>query len=317
LSANGPSNTWLYELKESDMSNDIDGFHHIGLIGRDLDRLAARYEHLGFALTPVSVPRFPLSPGGEPEPVGAGNRHAIFRDSYLELLGVLDRTRWDGIPVAQKGAFDLDRPLARYEGLHVLHLGTSDLDAVRSRLEQSGLNPFAIRPFQRPVETERGEQMMHARYLSLPSDHTPEALFQIAQHETPELVLQPRHMHHPNGAKALRDIMMCVADVEDAVKRYEAIAEVSAERDGRIRRLKLRRSDIVITDTKGLSGLLPYPKVPALPFLAGFTLVADLKTTREYLGSQHISADTMGETLVVGPAWAGGAFVRFCDQTSA
>jgi hypothetical protein len=103
------------------MSNDIDGLHHIGLVGRDLDRLAAQYERLGFALTPVSVPRFSLSPGGEPEPVGAGNRHAIFRDSYLELLGVLDR------------------PLARYEGLHVLHLGASDLDAVRSRPEQSGL----------------------------------------------------------------------------------------------------------------------------------------------------------------------------------
>lgn len=299
------------------MSNDIDGFHHVGLVGRDLDRLAAQYERLGFALTPVSVPRFHLSPGGEPEPVGAGNRHAIFRDSYLELLGVLDRTRWDSIPVAQKGAFDLDRPLARYEGLHVLHLGTSDLDAVRNRLEQSGLNPSAIRPFQRTVETERGKQMMHARYLSLPTDCAPEALFQIAQHETPELVLQPRYMHHPNGAKGLRDVIMCVVDVEDAAKRYEVIAGVPAERDGRVKRLKLGRSDIVITDTKGLVDLLPSPKVPVLPFLAGFTLDADLRTTRDYLGGQRISADAMGQMLVVGPVWAGGTFIRFCDQESA
>ena len=80
------------------MANDIDGLHHIGLVGRDLARLAAQYERLGFALTPVSLPRFPLSPGGAPEPVGAGNRHAIFRDSYLELLGVLDRPRWDVRP---------------------------------------------------------------------------------------------------------------------------------------------------------------------------------------------------------------------------
>jgi hypothetical protein len=59
---------------------------------------------------------------------------------------------------------------------------------------------------------------------------------------------------------------------------------------------------VVITDTKGLAGLLPYPKVPVLPFLAGFTLAADLKITRDYLGGQRISADAMGETLVVGPA---------------
>lgn len=296
--------------------NDINGFHHIGLVGRDLDRLAAQYERLGFALTPVSVPRFPLSPGGEPEPVGAGNRHAIFRDSYLELLGVLDRARWNSIPVAQKGAFDLDRPLARYEGLHVLHLGTSNLDAVRRRLERLGLNPSAIRPFQRPVETESGTQMMHARYLSLPNDYAPEALFQIAQHETAELVLQPRHMHHPNGVKALRDIIMCVADVEDTAKRYEAIAGVPAERDGRVQRLKLGRSDIVITDTKGLVDLLPCSKVPILPFLAGFTLAADLKMTSEYLGNQRISAVAMGETLVVEPVWAGGTFIRFYDRKS-
>jgi hypothetical protein len=299
------------------MSDDIDGFHHLGLVGRDLDRLAAQYERLGFALTPVSVPRFPLSPGGEPEPVGAGNRHAIFRDSYLELLGVRDRARWDSIPVAQKGAFDLDRPLARYEGLHVLHLGAGDLDAVRRRLDQSGLHPSAIRPFQRPVETETGQRMMHARYLSLPPDYAPEALFQIAQHETPELVLQPRHMHHPNGAKALRDIIMCVADAEDTAKRYGAIAGVPAERDGPAKRLRLGRSDIVITDPKGLGDLLPYPKIPALPFLAGFTLAADLRTTREYLAGQRIPADAMGETLVVGPAWAGGTFVRFSDRESA
>lgn len=299
------------------MSNDVDGFHHVGLVGRDLDRLAAQYERLGFALTPVSVPRFPLSPGGEPEPVGAGNRHAIFRDSYLELLGVLDRTRWDSIPVAQKGTFDLDRPLARYEGLHVLHLGTNDLDAVRNRLEQSGLNPSEIRPFQRPVETETGKQVMRARYLSLPDNCAPEALFQIAQHETPELVLQPRHMHHPNGAKALRDVIMCVADVEHAARRYEAIAGVPAKRDERVRRLELGRSDIVITDTKGLAALLPYPKVLVLPFLAGFTLAADLRMTRDYLGSQRIAADAIGETLVVGPAYAGGTFVRFCDQKAA
>ncbi|MBS0222732.1 MAG: VOC family protein [Proteobacteria bacterium] len=296
------------------MSNDIDGFHHVGLVGRDLDRLAAQYEWLGFALTPVSLPRFPLSPGGEPEPVGAGNRHAIFRDSYLELLGVLDRTRWDSIPVAQKEAFDLDRALARYEGLHVLHLGTSDLDTVRRRLERSGLGPSAIRPFQRPVDTETGKQMMRARSLSLPADCAPEALFQIAQHETPDLVLQPRHMRHPNGAKALRDVIMCVADVEDTAKRYAAIAGVPAERGGRIRRLKLGSSDIVITDPKGLVDLLPNPKVPILPFLAGFTLAADLEMTADYLDGRRISADAIGEMLVVGPAWAGGTFIRFCDQ---
>jgi hypothetical protein len=67
--------------------SDIDIFHHVGLITRDMARLIARYEQLGFAFTPLSMPRIVLTPGGAPEMLGAGNRHAIFEDNYLEVLG--------------------------------------------------------------------------------------------------------------------------------------------------------------------------------------------------------------------------------------
>ena len=157
-------------------------------------------------LTPLSLPRFPLSPGAPPQPVGAGNRHAIFADSYLELLGVVDRNLWDGISKAAKGPFDIDRPLARYKGLHVLHLATNSIEDVHSRREKRTFQPSAIRPFQRSVDTPDGPLTMRARTLSLPAGTMPEALFQIAQHDTPELVLQPRYMHHANGARRLVDV---------------------------------------------------------------------------------------------------------------
>jgi len=92
---------------------DIDIFHHIGLITRDMARLIARYEQLGFMFTPLSMPRIALTPGGAPEMLGAGNRHAIFTDNYLEVLGVVDAARWASITKAQRGAFDIDPPLSR------------------------------------------------------------------------------------------------------------------------------------------------------------------------------------------------------------
>ena len=44
------------------------------------------------------------------------------------------------------------------------------------------------------------EQMMKALAFSFPPQANPEGLIQIAQHLTPELVLQPRFMKHANGA---------------------------------------------------------------------------------------------------------------------
>ncbi len=48
-----------------------------------MDTTIARYERLGFAFTPLSIPRIRLAP----EPIGAGNRTAIFAENYLEVLG--------------------------------------------------------------------------------------------------------------------------------------------------------------------------------------------------------------------------------------
>lgn len=98
----------------------IDTFHHLGIVTRDLAGMIAAYERLGFVFTPLSFPEFPLSAGGAPERVGVANRHAIFRNGYLEMLGIVDAAKWASISTSQRGPFDIDRPLRRYEGLHVM-----------------------------------------------------------------------------------------------------------------------------------------------------------------------------------------------------
>lgn len=186
------------------MSADVNTIHHLGIVANDIQALTASYERLGFHLTPLFVPRIPLSPGGAPEPLGVGNRCAIFRDNYPEFLGVVDCARWASIAPEQRGPFDIDRALHRYEGLHILHFGSDDLERARDCFDRQRLGPSPIRPFQRPVDTADGVRTMRARSISFPFGLMTEALVQVAQHDTPELGLQPRYMDHPAARAASR-----------------------------------------------------------------------------------------------------------------
>src|SRR5271154_4651490 len=116
------------------MANDVDNFHHLGIVSRDMEAAVRQYERLGFIFTPISIPKVPLAPGGAPESLGVANRCSIFQNSFLEMLGVIDAPRWASITVEQRGPFDIDRPMRRYEGLHVMHFGTDDIAATRARL---------------------------------------------------------------------------------------------------------------------------------------------------------------------------------------
>jgi len=184
-------------------------FHHVGLITHDMDKTIARYEQLGFFFTPLSLPRIILGPGKPPEPFGAGNRTAIFEENYLEVLAHTDLRLWNTTTPQQRGPCNLDIPLARYEGMHVMHLGPDDLAELHDRLTARGVTCTGIRPFERNVDTPSGPQMMTALAFSFPPQANPEGLVQIAQHLTPELVLQPRFMQHPNGARRVTESIVC------------------------------------------------------------------------------------------------------------
>ena len=112
---------------------------------------------------------------------------------------------------------------------------------------------------------------MRARTLSLPAGTMPEALFQIAQHDTPGLVLQPRYMHHANGARRLVDVILCVENITEAVSRYRAIADAPVRYGSATARIAFGHADILITDPSGLADLIPDPQIPAMPFPANLT----------------------------------------------
>ncbi len=293
------------------MNNDVNILHHLGIISRDMEAAVLRYERLGFMFTQLTMPRISLQAGKNPEPIGAGNRCAIFKNNYLEMLGVVDANRWASISREQRGPFDLDEPLQRYEGLHVLHLGADDLDLVRSRLQRNGLHPSEIRPFQRLVDTPDGPKMMHARSLSFPPGSNPEALLQIAQHETPELVLQPRYMEHPNGAISITEVIVCVESPDRVAEKYGLYSGRPIYRSGALQTIELGQSRIIIVSPDHLQEILPEHTAPVIPFLAGFTVSSDLEKAKGALKERAIDFQIYGGRILVHARDGYGAAVLF------
>ena len=84
----------MTNTKTITVNDTLNILHHVGVINTNLNTLAEKYEKLGFLLSPVSIPKIILEPGGYPEALGIGNIHAIFENNYIELLGIIDANRW-------------------------------------------------------------------------------------------------------------------------------------------------------------------------------------------------------------------------------
>ena len=99
---------------------------HCACIVNDLAAGAARWERLGFTLTPESRQRGAV-PGREGmHPWASANRCAILGRSYLELAGIVDPTAFN----------PWSRFLARNEGLHIFAARCDDADQAYAALSQ-------------------------------------------------------------------------------------------------------------------------------------------------------------------------------------
>jgi hypothetical protein len=193
-----------------------------------------------------------------------------------------------------------------------MHFGTDDIEATHARLVKQGTPCSEIIPFQRDVYTPEGKRIMHAKSLYFPYEANPEALIQIAQHLTPGLVFQPNYMHHPNGAKQITKIVICVDEPMKYVDKYMAYTGHKSKKIGNLYVIDLGFSSIVVTTAHSIDEIIPNCKPPVVPFLAGFTVtVSDLDTTRKLLISNHISYLEYDKRLIVPSIEACGCAIIF------
>lgn len=287
------------------MSDTATTLDHIGVAARDLGPLTAQYERLGFLLTPVAHHSGKRTPGGPVEPFATGNRCAMLRRGYIELIAILN-------PAAFSNR--LDAFLARYTGIHILAITVEDEAANLARLRKAGLDIPGVAYLERPVDDAdpKGPQ---ARFARLPLPDAPEGRIQLIRHLTPEAIWQERFLTHPNGATALESVVLALPQPAETAARFSRLAGLPVTPDpaGGFVLTFPRGGSVRLLPAEALPGVLPGVAIPSLPFIAGIVVqTGDGGAAAAALLARNGIATTRGPLgLHVAPANAGGTALVF------
>lgn len=269
---------------------------HVGICARDAPPLWAAYERLGFQLTPIAQQSGRRAPGAPVELLATGNRCAMLREGYVELLAILEPARFDN---------GLGRLLARYTGMHIVAFGIDDAETELARLKRAGIDLPGVAHLERPVDKPDGPR---ARFSRLPLPDAPEGRLQLIQHHTPELMWQERWLDHPNRAVALDSVILAVQRPAETAAGLSRLTGRPLEPDpAGGYRLPLPQGRVRILPPEALAAVLPGVVAPTLPYLAGFVLRTDdgNATARRLWSGLPLRPVPGG--IMVPPELAGGA----------
>jgi hypothetical protein len=190
------------------------GLDHVGIAGRDLAALAGEFSALGFTLTPTARHSGRRTPDGKVERYGTGNRCAMLRQGYLELISVVDPAAW---------TLGLDRFLARREGAFILALAMDDPEAELERLRRAGIDLPGVAHLERPVD-DADPGGLQARFALLALPEAPEGRLQLIAHRTRESLWQARFLDHANHAVALTEVTIVADSPAESAARLSLLA---------------------------------------------------------------------------------------------
>jgi Glyoxalase-like domain len=186
---------------------------HVGAMVRDLAAGAARWEALGFALTPESRQRGKLPARDEEGPWASANRCAVFEQGYLELIGLVDHAAFN----------PWTRFMDRFEGIHLVALRVANADVAYDELVARGAAVHPPVQRERRVQFEGHEAPMRFRNVFSRDEAHPEARYIVIEHQTPHLLWQANDLSHPNGARGLVSTTVVTSDVRAQADRLHAL----------------------------------------------------------------------------------------------
>lgn len=167
------------------MRDGITGLDHVLIGVRDLEAARARWQGLGFTLTPR----------GRHIGWGTANYCVMLEQGYVELLGIVDPSRFVN---------RLDEFLKKREGLMGLAFAT-DAAALTAR-QLAGLSPDGPKDLKRVLELPEGDAVLSFSLVFLPPEATPGVSAFVCQHLTPGLLRRPQWLRHENGARAIEGV---------------------------------------------------------------------------------------------------------------
>jgi hypothetical protein len=174
---------------------------HIVIDVRDrLDAAAERFTALGFRLTPRGH-----------HTLGSSNHLAMFATDYLELLGF-------GLGGASRAEI-ADFPV----GLNGLVFKAEDADEVYRHALAAGLPMQPVQAFSRPVILAGETRDARFRTARLDPEQVPMGRVYFCEHLTPELVWRREWQHHPNGALAIRRVVVATPEPSRTAGLFRAL----------------------------------------------------------------------------------------------
>ena len=203
---------------------------HTGCIVSVLAAGAAKWERLGFQLAPVSRQRGAV-PGHEGfHPWATANHCVILRNTYLELIGVVDPDAFN--PWAKF--------IAKNEGLHLLALRCRDAESAYATLSARTNALLPPVPRERMLDVDGKPRTMRFRNIFSRDEAWAEARYLVIEHQTPDFLWQPRYQQHENGACDLIAVTLVADDPSALRPRVQSLG-----------------AEIIADDARGISAKLP------------------------------------------------------------
>ena len=235
-------------------------------------------------------------------PAGAGNRCVMLEHGYLEFLTPMGDT-----PIASQ----LRTAIKRYTGPHLIALGTSAPESDHARLTKEGFAPLDLVALQREICTPSGTGTARFTLVRVPPGTMAEGRIQFCRHHTPELLWQPRWTQHANGAVALKGVVLCVADPQEAARRFGRYSGLLAQVSGGVWRIGTARGHLLFLDQNNLQRRFDVVP-PSLPWIAGCVLESeDIAATGNIIRRSETPVQALdgGRLLVKLPPAVGGIIV--------
>jgi len=255
-----------------------------------MDDAGSALERCGFRLTPFTIQT--NREGDETLPSGTGNRCAMLRNGYLEILAATSDT-----PLSAQ----LRERIADHPGLHLAAFTSTDAAAEHARLAAAGLPTLPLVDMRRPV----GDAFARFTIARVAPGTMPEGRAQFLTHHTEPLVWLPDMLDHPNGARALTALWIAAADPAEPAARYARFTGRPARRVGPVTTVALDRGALHIATPDHLRqtfGVTPAGKLPCLAAAAiQVACLPQLETCLTASGfRQHRTADGIAVTLPAG-----------------
>jgi hypothetical protein len=194
-----------------------------------MEAAAAALERCGFRLTPFTIQT--NREGDATVPSGTGNRCAMLRNGYLEVLTATSDT-----PLSAQ----LRERIADHPGLHLAAFASADAAAEHRRLVAAGFPTMPLVDMRRPV----GGDFARFTIARIAHGTMPEGRAQFLTHHTKSLVWLPDMLDHPNGAEALDALWIAADDPSEPAARYARFTGRLARRDGDLTTIALDRGSL-------------------------------------------------------------------------